>query len=157
MSQSSNLSPVLISVMESFPLVPPAKRQGAKANVLQPTTSLLAARSAGKQAASDQSHVAQSSTDQYLSYHSYVAALELRVEKLERRLKFAKSRKASMALHDVDAPLAHSDDRKGSMANIHAAIYRKAARQRENSDVNALVSDFGFLYECIAPCRVEPL
>ncbi|TLS25607.1 hypothetical protein PpBr36_07797 [Pyricularia pennisetigena] len=76
---------------------------------------------------------------------SYVAALELRVEKLERRLKFAKSRKASMALHDVDAPLAHVDDRKGSMANIHAAIYRKAARQRENSDVNALVSDFGFL------------
>lgn len=60
-----------------------------------------------------------------------------------------------MALHDVDAPLAHSDDRKGSMANIHAAIYRKAARQRENSDVNALVSDFGFLYECTVPCCMK--
>ncbi|KAL8376676.1 hypothetical protein RB595_007679 [Gaeumannomyces hyphopodioides] len=75
---------------------------------------------------------------------SYVAALELRVEKLERRLKFAKSRKASMALHDMDLPPSASD-RKDSLANIQAAIYRKAARHRENSDVNALVSDFGFL------------
>ncbi|EJT75782.1 fungal specific transcription factor domain-containing protein [Gaeumannomyces tritici R3-111a-1] len=75
---------------------------------------------------------------------SYVAALELRVEKLERRLKFAKSRKASMALHDMDLPPSAAD-RKDSLANIQAAMYRKAARHRENSDVNALVSDFGFL------------
>ncbi|KAK1676052.1 fungal-specific transcription factor domain-containing protein [Colletotrichum godetiae] len=77
---------------------------------------------------------------------SYVAALELRVEKLEKRLAFARSRKASVNLHDVDeATTAGPADRKDSLANIRAAIHRKAARKREDSDVNALVSDFGFL------------
>ncbi|KAL2873743.1 hypothetical protein SGCOL_011057 [Colletotrichum sp. CLE4] len=74
------------------------------------------------------------------------AALELRVEKLEKRLAFARSRKASVNLHDVDeATTAGPADRKDSLANIRAAIHRKAARKREDSDVNALVSDFGFL------------
>ncbi|KAF4815723.1 Positive regulator of purine utilization [Colletotrichum siamense] len=75
---------------------------------------------------------------------SYVAALELRIEKLEKRLKFAQNRKASVSNHinDEAAPPA---DRKDSLANIRAAIHRKAARSREESDVNALVSDFGFL------------
>lgn len=36
-------------------------------------------------------------------------------------------------------------DRKDSLANIRAAIHRKAERKRENSDVNSLISDFGFL------------
>lgn len=36
-------------------------------------------------------------------------------------------------------------DRKDSLALIRAAIHRKAARNRENSDVNSLISDFGFL------------
>ncbi|KAF4782163.1 fungal specific transcription factor domain-containing protein [Colletotrichum scovillei] len=76
---------------------------------------------------------------------SYVAALELRVEKLEKRLAFARSRKASVNLHDVDEATAAPADRKDSLANIRAAIHRKAARKREDSDVNALVSDFGFL------------
>ncbi|KAK4161526.1 fungal-specific transcription factor domain-containing protein [Cladorrhinum sp. PSN259] len=82
---------------------------------------------------------------------SYVAALELRVEKLERRLKHARLRKASVALHDPDvpphAPLPINLDsgRKDSLAVITAAIHRKAARNRENSDVNSLVSDFGSL------------
>ncbi|KAK1574446.1 fungal-specific transcription factor domain-containing protein [Colletotrichum navitas] len=75
---------------------------------------------------------------------SYVAALELRVEKLEKRLAFARSRKASVSLHDVDEAVAPTD-RKDSLANIRAAIHRKAARKREDSDVNSLVSDFGFL------------
>ncbi|KXH56527.1 fungal specific transcription factor domain-containing protein [Colletotrichum salicis] len=76
----------------------------------------------------------------------YVAALELRVEKLEKRLAFARSRKASVNLHDVDeATTTGPADRKDSLANIRAAIHRKAARKREDSDVNALVSDFGFL------------
>ncbi|KAJ0313183.1 hypothetical protein COL516b_000111 [Colletotrichum fioriniae] len=73
------------------------------------------------------------------------AALELRVEKLEKRLAFARSRKASVNLHDVDEATAAPADRKDSLANIRAAIHRKAARKREDSDVNALVSDFGFL------------
>ncbi|KAM5355902.1 hypothetical protein ACJ41O_002548 [Fusarium nematophilum] len=78
---------------------------------------------------------------------SYVAALELRIEKLEKRLQYAKSRKASVALHDTDTtPLsAQQVDRRDSLAAIRAAIHRKAARKRENSDVNSLVSDFGFL------------
>lgn len=37
-------------------------------------------------------------------------------------------------------------DRKDSLALIKAAIHRKAARNRENSDVNSLVSDFGYMY-----------
>ena len=75
---------------------------------------------------------------------SYVAALELRIEKLERRLAYARSRKASVALHESDLP-SPDVDRKDSLAIIRAAIHRKAARKRENSDVNALVSDFGYL------------
>ncbi|KAK1995887.1 fungal-specific transcription factor domain-containing protein [Colletotrichum falcatum] len=75
---------------------------------------------------------------------SYVAALELRVEKLEKRLAFARSRKASVSLHDVDEAVGPTD-RKDSLANIRAAIHRKAARKREDSDINSLVSDFGFL------------
>ncbi|KAF7559541.1 hypothetical protein G7046_g4622 [Stylonectria norvegica] len=74
---------------------------------------------------------------------SYVAALELRIEKLEKRLQFAKSRKASVARYDPD-PNAQVD-RRDSLAAIRAAIHRKDARKRENSDVNSLVSDFGFL------------
>lgn len=77
--------------------------------------------------------------------YSYVAALELRIEKLERRLQYAKSRKASVALHDPDASALTQTDRRDSLAVIRAAIHRKAARKRENSDVNSLVSDFGFL------------
>ncbi|KAF4971812.1 hypothetical protein FSARC_1459 [Fusarium sarcochroum] len=78
---------------------------------------------------------------------SYVAALELRIEKLEKRLQYAKSRKASVALHDADATAfnAQQMDRRDSLAVIRAAVYRKAAQKRETSDVNSLVSDFGFL------------
>ncbi|KAF3766846.1 hypothetical protein M406DRAFT_345186 [Cryphonectria parasitica EP155] len=78
---------------------------------------------------------------------SYVAALELRIEKLERRLDFARSRKASVANYEHDGPPSreHAQDRKDSLANIRAAIHRKAERKRENSDVNTLISDFGFL------------
>ncbi|EPE10571.1 zn 2cys6 cluster transcripitional activator [Ophiostoma piceae UAMH 11346] len=79
---------------------------------------------------------------------SYVAALELRVEKLERRLAYARSRKASVAFHDGESSFGSQGpqpDRKDSLAVIRDAIHRKAARKRENSDVNSLVSDFGYL------------
>lgn len=78
-----------------------------------------------------------------------MAALELRIEKLENRLSYARSRKASVALHDPDAPPAVDPQRKDSLAFIRAAIHRKAARTRENADVNSLVSDFGYL--CVPP------
>ncbi|KAI1484451.1 fungal-specific transcription factor domain-containing protein [Biscogniauxia mediterranea] len=77
---------------------------------------------------------------------SYVAALELRIEKLERRLAYARSRKASVAQHESEGLQSVAPaDRKDSLATIKAAIYRKAERKRENSDVNSLMSDFGFL------------
>ncbi len=82
------------------------------------------------------------SHDTHLS--SYVASLESRVEKLERRLAYARSRKASVAMHDGDEPV-EAPDRKDSLATIRAAIHGKAARRREAADVNELVSDFGFL------------
>ncbi|EFX00506.1 zn 2cys6 cluster transcripitional activator [Grosmannia clavigera kw1407] len=78
---------------------------------------------------------------------SYVAALELRVEKLERRLTFARSRTASVAQIESDSSLMthYGNDRKDSLAFIRAAIHRKALRKRQLSDVNSLVSDFGYL------------
>ncbi|KAG9248000.1 fungal-specific transcription factor domain-containing protein [Calycina marina] len=78
---------------------------------------------------------------------SYVASLESRIERLERKINYARSRKASVAMHDVDEPVDHSDqaDRKDSLATIRAAIHGKASRRREVADVNELVSDFGFL------------
>ncbi|RFU35968.1 hypothetical protein B7463_g304, partial [Scytalidium lignicola] len=76
---------------------------------------------------------------------SYVASLESRVEKLERRLAYARSRKESVAMHEADEPPSEPPDRKDSLATIRAAIHGKAARRREAADVNELVSDFGFL------------
>lgn len=65
---------------------------------------------------------------------------------MERRLAYARQRKASVALHDPDAPPVAEPPRKDSLAVIREAIHRKAARKRENSDVNSLVSDFGYLH-----------
>jgi hypothetical protein len=81
---------------------------------------------------------------------SYVAALELRIEKLEKRLAYARSRRASVAQHESEPPPptlgpGPEPDRKDSLATIRDAIHRKAARKRENSDVNSLMADFGFL------------
>ncbi|KAF4991143.1 hypothetical protein FGRMN_8011 [Fusarium graminum] len=90
---------------------------------------------------------------------SYVAALELRIEKLEKRLQYAKSRKASVALHDTDASAFNVQqmDRRDSLAVIRAAIHRKAAQKRETSDVNSLVSDFGFLSVNATTRDFEPI
>jgi hypothetical protein len=79
-----------------------------------------------------------------LIFSSYVASLESRVEKLEKRIAYARSRKASVAMHDGEEPV-EAPDRKDSLATIRAAIHGKAARRREAADVNELVSDFGFL------------
>jgi hypothetical protein len=72
----------------------------------------------------------------------------MRVEKMKRRLEYAESRKASVAMHEFDpATETRGADpgRKDSEVNIRTAVRRKAARERENSDVNSLVSDFGYL------------
>ena len=44
-----------------------------------------------------------------------------------------------------DGEFIEPPDRKDSLATIRAAIHGKAARRREATDVNELVSDFGFL------------
>ncbi|KAI0165657.1 fungal-specific transcription factor domain-containing protein [Xylariaceae sp. FL1272] len=89
---------------------------------------------------------------------SYVAALELRIEKMERRLAFARSRKASLVQHGTELlPPIPETGRKDSLAAIRDAIYRKAARSRENSDVNSLMSDFGFLSINATTRDFEPL
>ncbi|KAK0620414.1 fungal-specific transcription factor domain-containing protein [Immersiella caudata] len=76
---------------------------------------------------------------------SYVAALELRIEKLERRLAYARLRKASVSMHETDVGPSTESHRKDSLTTIRDAIHRQAARKRENSDVNTLVSDFGYM------------
>lgn len=92
--------------------------------------------------------------------NSYVAALELRIEKLERRLDYAKSRKDSVGQHEADGTTNTNlteAERRDSLAAIRAAIHRKAARNREDLDVNSLVSDFGILYEFYLVARFCPL
>lgn len=133
------------SVMASYQHALLVKRPGERMSALVPTTSLLAERSAGMK------------RPKFLHFlllttlRSYVAALELRIEKLERRLAYARSRKASVAQHESEPLPSKEPDRKDSLATIRAAIHRKAERKRENSDVNSLMSDFGFLYGSIKP------
>lgn len=47
-------------------------------------------------------------------------------------------------------------DRKDSLAAIRAAIQGKAARRREATDVNELVSDFGFMFDLLFLPNVDP-
>lgn len=65
---------------------------------------------------------------------SYVSSLETRIERLEKQIAQAKARKSLM---DVDAL---------NIAAAHVLLPSGGkARRREASDVDSLVSDFGFL------------
>lgn len=70
---------------------------------------------------------------------SYVSSLEARVEKLEKQITQAKSRKASVTMLDSlptqAAPSSH----------FHLGGHQQRTQRKEASDVNDLVSDFGFL------------
>ena len=70
---------------------------------------------------------------------SYVASLETRVEKLEKQIAQAKARKAasSDALNMVSAPFL-------SPPMLAPPVHGRAQR-REASNIDDLVSDFGFL------------
>jgi hypothetical protein len=72
---------------------------------------------------------------------SYVATLEARVERLERKIGEARARrKSSLAMLDaVISPRRQSVDEKNKPKNL------RAARRKELSDIDELVSDFGFL------------
>jgi hypothetical protein len=122
--------------MASCQLVLHVKNQAELVNVLVQMTSLRRERREG--------WYTIPSAVAVLICSSYVASLESRVEKLEKRLAYARSRKASVAMHDGEEPV-EAPDRKDSLATIRAAIHGKAARRREAADVNELVSDFGFL------------
>lgn len=136
--------------MASSLRVRPVKRPAVKMPVRRQTTSLREAKSEGESLAGYRRDGPRPRAVANLMcvcvlLTSYVAALELRIEKLERRIAYAKSRKASVALHDSEPLSTAHVDRRDSLASIRAAIHRKAARTRENSDVNSLISDFGFL------------
>lgn len=73
---------------------------------------------------------------------SYVATLEARVERLERRIGEVRARRKS-SLQMLDAVLSSrriSIDENGRAKNV------RAARRKELLDIDELVSDFGFLY-----------
>ncbi|KAK7703498.1 hypothetical protein SLS57_010937 [Botryosphaeria dothidea] len=73
---------------------------------------------------------------------SYVATLEARVEKLEKRLQEARSRRQSsvtMTEADVQQTPRPAPSQESSKAKD------KAARRKEEADINDLVSDFGLL------------
>ena len=76
---------------------------------------------------------------------SYVATLEARVEKLEKKFNEAKARrKSSVAMPDYDAA---GTPRRTSVDTLKASkpISKRAARRKEASDIDELVSDFGLL------------
>ncbi len=78
---------------------------------------------------------------------SYVAALESRVERLEKILAQNRSRKPSVTMLDAQMSLAVNSSKNGttSPASSRSGSGR-ASRRKEASDVDDLVADFGFLY-----------
>lgn len=75
---------------------------------------------------------------------SYVATLEARVEKLEKKIEEAKARRqSSLTMLDYDPA---STPRKLSTDTIKRPVESKrAARRRELFNIDSLVSDFGLL------------
>ena len=76
---------------------------------------------------------------------SYVATLEARVERLERKLQEERVRKkSSIAMHD---PESVPTTRRTSVETVVGKKPNaKAVRRKEASDIDDLVSDFGLLY-----------
>ena len=69
---------------------------------------------------------------------SYVASLETRVEKLEKQLVQAKARKTSTNASGAQARLS-------SESRVSPRAASSGAQQKEASNINDLVADFGFL------------
>lgn len=76
-----------------------------------------------------------------------MSTLETRIEKLERKLREAQARKSSaVSLHERE----EDEQSQNLVDNIITPTEddparQKKARQREKSDIDAIVSDFGFL------------
>jgi uncharacterized Zn finger protein (UPF0148 family) len=76
---------------------------------------------------------------------SYVATLESRVEKLEKKIAEARARRKSSSVLMQDSETA--TPRRTSVDTVKATrpISKRAARRKEASDIDELVSDFGLL------------
>ena len=79
---------------------------------------------------------------------SYVASLESRIEKLEKRVAYARARKASVVMAEAAGTISGTEppDRRDSLAIIRSAVRGQFIRRRDSMDVDRLVSDFGYLY-----------
>lgn len=77
---------------------------------------------------------------------SYVATLEARVERLEKKINEAKARRKSSSVSMKDGDSAGTP-RRTSVDTLKASrpISKRAARRKEASDIDDLVSDFGLL------------
>jgi hypothetical protein len=78
---------------------------------------------------------------------SYVATLEARLERLEKKLLEAKTRRKSSTALMLDSSES-STPRRTSADTLKPSkpISKRAARRKEASDIDDLVSDFGLLY-----------
>ena len=74
---------------------------------------------------------------------SYVATLESKVERLEKKIAEAKKarRKSSLMMLDTDV----ASPRRSSVETVKAGSSNRAAQRKENSSIDELVSDFGLL------------
>jgi hypothetical protein len=75
---------------------------------------------------------------------SYVATLEAKVEKLEKKIAEAKKRRSSSIVM-MDAALSPMSSRRVSLDSAGKPKDRKARFRKELHDIDELVSDFGFL------------
>lgn len=76
---------------------------------------------------------------------SYVATLESRIERIEKKIAEAKARrKSSVLMVDMSE---NSTPRRMSADTLRAPrpVSKRAARRKEASDIDNLVSDFGLL------------
>lgn len=84
-----------------------------------------------------------------------MAALESQVEKLERRLAQQGQRKASVTMLDTQLSIAVNGPAGGMAPNgTRRFSGGRAAQMKEASNVDDLVSDFGFLYVPAWPDKV---
>jgi hypothetical protein len=75
---------------------------------------------------------------------SYVATLEAKLERLEKKIAEARSRrKSSTIMLDYDT----ATPRRSSVETVRGLkpVSKRAARRKEASDIDELVSDFGLL------------
>ena len=76
---------------------------------------------------------------------SYVATLESKVERLEKKMAEARARRKSSTtlMHDAD----NATPRRASVETVKGVkpVNKRAARRKEASDIDELVSDFGLL------------